>query len=106
LNGQDTSDVLNILVAAEVLRFQELVDYLQKYLIENKSEWMIENFEITQRISSQSNNLLELQQFCTDLIVKSPEKLLYFTSLSEKSLVQLITRDDLQMKGVEVWDTY
>jgi hypothetical protein len=107
LNEQDTSDVLNILVAADVLRFQELVDHLQKYLIENKSEWMIENLEITQRISSRSNNLLELQQFCTDLIVKSPEKLFksfYFTSFSEKSLVQLITRDDLHMKGFEVWE--
>ena len=58
------------MAAVDVLRLQEPIDYLQKYLIENKSEWMEEHFEITQRISSQSNNLLELQQFCTDLMVE------------------------------------
>ena len=92
-------------MAADVLCLQELIDYLQKYLIESKSEWMEEHFVITQRVSSQSNNLLELQQFCTDLIVNSPEKVFNsfdFTSLSEKSLVQLIKRDYLQMKEVEI----
>ena len=107
MNEKETSDILNILVAADVLRLQEPIDYLQKYLIENKSEWMEEHFEITQRISSQSNSLLELQQFCTDFIVKSPEKVFkspYFTSLPEKTLVQIIKRDDLQMKEVEIWE--
>jgi len=40
-------------------------------------------------------------------MVKSPEKIfksLDFTSISEKSLVQLIKRDDLQMKEIEVWE--
>ena len=95
------------MAAADVLRLQEPIDYLQKYLIENKSEWMEEHFEITQRISSQSSNLLELQQFCVDFIAKSPEKLFkstYFTSLPEKTLVQIIKRDDLQMKEVEIWE--
>ena len=95
------------MIAADVLRLQEPIDYLQKYLIENKSEWMEEHFEITQRISSQSNSLLELQQFCTDFIVKSPEKVFkspYFTSLPEKTLVQIIKRDDLQMKEIEIWE--
>ncbi|UZO04946.1 uncharacterized protein OCT59_025308 [Rhizophagus irregularis] len=77
LNEQENSDFLKVLAAADELRLQELVDYLQKYLIENKSEWMEENFEFTQRISLQSNNLVELQQFC---------------------------RDDLQMKEIEIWE--
>ncbi|GBC52559.2 hypothetical protein GLOIN_2v1763573 [Rhizophagus irregularis DAOM 181602=DAOM 197198] len=38
LDGQDTLDFLKILVAADELCLQELVNYLQKYLIENKSE--------------------------------------------------------------------
>ena len=36
LNEQDTSDFFKVLVAADVLGLQELVDYLQKYLIESK----------------------------------------------------------------------
>ena len=107
MNGHETLDALNVLVAADDLRLQELVNYLQKYLIENKSEWIEEHFEIAQRISSHSNNLLELQQFCADFIAKSPEKIFkssYFTSLSEKYLIQVIKKDDLQMKEVEIWE--
>ena len=80
---QDASEFLKVLVAADVLCLQELIDHLQKYLIESKSKWMEEHFVITQRASAQSNNLLKLQQFCADFITKSPEKIFnstYFTS--------------------------
>ncbi|CAB4409354.1 unnamed protein product [Rhizophagus irregularis] len=81
LNEQSTSDNLKILAAADQLYLQELVDYLQKYFIENKIEWMEQHFELTHRISFQSNKLFKLQQFFS-----------------------LIKRDDLQMKEIEVWD--
>ena len=45
MNEQDTSEFLKVLVAADVLCLQELIDYLQKYLIESKSEWMEEHFD-------------------------------------------------------------
>ncbi|CAB4412217.1 unnamed protein product [Rhizophagus irregularis] len=107
LSGQDASEIFQILLAADELFLQELIDYLQKYLIENKSEWMEQHFEFIHRTSFQYNSLLEIQQFCTDFMAKSPEKVfksLDFTSLSDKSLVQLIKRDDLQMKELEVWE--
>ena len=63
------------MVAADGLLLHELVDYLQKYLVENKSEWMEQHFELIHRTSFQSNSLLELQQFCTDFMAKSPEKI-------------------------------
>src|SRR5688572_13154975 len=68
---------------------------------------MEQHFELIHRTSFQSNNLLELQQFCTNFMAKSPEKIfksIDFTSLPEKSLVQLIKRDGLQMKEVEIWE--
>ncbi|EXX62530.1 hypothetical protein RirG_160850 [Rhizophagus irregularis DAOM 197198w] len=107
LNDHDTSENFKILLAADELLLQEVVDYLQKYFIENKSEWMEQHFELGHRTSFQSNSLLELQQFCTNFMANSPEKIfksLDFTSLPEKSLVQLIKRDDLQMKEIEVWE--
>ena len=51
LNEQDTSEFLKVLVAADVLCLQELIDYLQKYLIESKSEWMEEHFVITHQFT-------------------------------------------------------
>ncbi|GBC11616.2 BTB/POZ protein [Rhizophagus irregularis DAOM 181602=DAOM 197198] len=44
LNMNDTSDFLKVLVAADNLHLQDLVDYLQKYLVENKSEWIEQHF--------------------------------------------------------------
>jgi hypothetical protein len=46
LNEHDTSEILKLLLAANELLLQELVDYLQKYLIENKAEWMERYFEL------------------------------------------------------------
>ena len=68
---------------------------------------MKQHFELTYQTSFQSNSLLKLQQFCTDYIIKSAEKIfrsLDFTSLPEKLLISLIEKDDLQMKEIEVWE--
>src|SRR5437764_4765461 len=95
------------MVAADGLLLHELVDYLQNYLVENKLEWIEQHFELIHRTSFQSNNLQELQQFCTSLMAKSPEKIFKsfdFTSLPEKSLISLIKRDNLEMNEVEIWD--
>ena len=92
MNEQVTSNILEALIAADELRLQEIVDYLQDYLIESKSEWMEQHFAYTQRISLQCNNLLKIQQFCADFMTKSPEKVFKspsFTSLSEQILIQL-----------------
>ncbi|GBB88598.1 hypothetical protein RclHR1_15150003 [Rhizophagus clarus] len=107
LNGKDTLDILNTLIAADELHLQELVNFLQKYLIENNSEWLEQHFELIHRTSNQSNSLSELQEFCTILMAKYPEKIFKsfdFTSLSEKSLISLIKKDDLQMKEIKVWE--
>ncbi|CAB4439431.1 unnamed protein product [Rhizophagus irregularis] len=78
--------------------------YLWRYSV---SDLIEQHFGIIQQISCQSNNLLELQEFCTNLMVQSPEKIFKsfdFTKLSEKSLISLIKNDDLQMKEIEVWE--
>ncbi|UZO10689.1 uncharacterized protein OCT59_002268 [Rhizophagus irregularis] len=44
--------------------------------------------------------------FCTDCISKSHKifNSFDFISISEKSLISLIKRDDLQMKEAEIWE--
>ncbi|EXX60981.1 uncharacterized protein OCT59_029410 [Rhizophagus irregularis] len=107
LNEHDILNIFKILIAADELLLQELVNYLQTYFIENKIEWLEQNFELVHRTTFKSNNLPEIQQFCIDFMAKSPEKIfksLDFTSLPEKFLISLIKRDDLQMKEIEVWE--
>ncbi|RGB34322.1 hypothetical protein C1646_760659 [Rhizophagus diaphanus] len=68
LHEYDTIDVFKVLITAEELLLQELVDYLQNYFIENQTEWMEKHFiELTNQISFKSNNLLELQKFYSDI---------------------------------------
>ena len=77
MNEQETesSEILEVLFAADELLLNELADYLQNYFIKNKLEWMEQHFELIHRTSFQSNYFLILQQFCTDFMVKSPEKI-------------------------------
>ena len=99
-------DIFKLLIAADELHLQELVDYLQPYLIENKADWIEQNFELTHQTSFHSNNFLELQRFCTNFMTNYPEKIfesLDFTSIPEKSLVLLIKREDIKMKEIEIW---
>ncbi|PKB95460.1 hypothetical protein RhiirA5_436678, partial [Rhizophagus irregularis] len=105
--NEETLDFIKILDAADNLHLQELIDYLQKSLIEDKPEWIEQNFGLTHQISSKSNNLLELQEYCSNIMAQYPEKIFNsfdFILLSEDSLVSLIKRDDLQMKEIEVWE--
>ncbi|GBB93356.1 hypothetical protein RclHR1_21550002 [Rhizophagus clarus] len=107
LDDKNDSDLLKILAAADKFNLQELVDYLQEYLIENRSEWLYLYFGFTQQIISRSNNLLKLQSFCTNLVIYSPEKVLkslILIYLPEKSLISIIEKDDLQMTEIEVWE--
>src|ERR1043166_1423988 len=94
-------------MAADELLLQELVDYLQKFLIEKKSKWLEQHFELVHQTSFQSNAFSDLRRFCTDAMTKSPEKMLNslnHASFPEESLISLIERDDLQMEEIQVWD--
>ncbi|GES83734.1 carbohydrate-binding module family 13 protein [Rhizophagus clarus] len=103
----DTLDIIKILNAANELSLQGLISYLQSFLIENRMDWMEQNFNLVYQTSYENNSFLELQKFCTELISKQPEKIfnsLDFTSISEKALISLIQLDNLQMNDVQIWD--
>ncbi|GES91835.1 carbohydrate-binding module family 13 protein [Rhizophagus clarus] len=46
----DTLDIIKILIAANELSLQGLISYLQSYLIENKVDWMEQNFNLKNSI--------------------------------------------------------
>ena len=103
----DTSDIINILTAASELSLQELVVYLQSFLVENKANWMEQNFNLIYQTSFENDSFLKLQKYCTDLVSKEPDKVFEspnFSSIPEKLLVSLIQNDNLQMSEVQVWE--
>ncbi|GBC45149.1 carbohydrate-binding module family 13 protein [Rhizophagus irregularis DAOM 181602=DAOM 197198] len=103
----DTSDIIKILVAGSELGLQELITYLQSFLVENKANWMEQNFDLIYKTSFENDSFLELQKFCTDLTSKEPVKIFKspnFSSISEKLLVSLIQSDILQMNEIQIWE--
>ena len=103
----DTSDIIKILTAASELSLQELVIYLQSFLIENKANWMEQNFNLIYQTSFENNSFSKLQKYCNDLISKGPDTLLSSLNLlstSEKLLISLIQANNLQMSDIQVWE--
>jgi hypothetical protein len=107
LDTYDAFYIIKILEAADALGIQELIVYLQTYFIENKANWIEQNFNLICQTSFERDSFFKLQKFCVELISKKPEKIfksLDFASVSEKSLVSLIQNDNLQMSEVQVWE--
>src|SRR5688500_11536305 len=93
LDEYDTPDIIKILTPASELGLQELIVYLQTFLIETKANWMKENFNLIYQTSFENDSFLELQNYCDNLISKEPDKIfqsLNFSSIPEKLLVSLI----------------
>src|ERR1041385_4437924 len=106
LEEYDTSDIVKILVAAKELNLQELITYLQSFLIEQKTNWMERNLDLITQTSFESDSFLELQKYCTDLLSEFPDKIsksLDLSSIPEKLLVSIIQNDNLQMSEIQVW---
>ncbi|CAB4430236.1 unnamed protein product [Rhizophagus irregularis] len=107
LKENNILDIINLLVSASELGIQELILYVQSFLIENKSNWMEQTFDLIYRTSFENDSFLDLQKYCTELISKQPEKIFNstnFTSISEKLLISIIQNDNLQMNEIQVWE--
>ncbi|EXX62435.1 uncharacterized protein OCT59_001309 [Rhizophagus irregularis] len=107
LEEYDTSDIIEILVASRELGLNELISHLQSFLIENKKNWMEQNFNLIYKTSFENDSFLELQNFCTELISKEPEKIfnsINFISLSEKFLISLIQHNNIKKNVIQVWE--
>jgi hypothetical protein len=107
LKDYNNLDIVKLLIAANELNLQELVIYLQSFLIKNKTNWMEQNFNLIYQTSFENDSFLELQKYCTDLISKGPDKIfnsLNFSSILEKLLVTIIQSDNRQISEFQIWE--
>ena len=103
----DISDIIKILIAANELGLQELIPYLESFLIENKKHWIEQNFDLIYQTSFENDSFLKLQKYCINLISKEPNKIFNsprFTSVPKKLLVTIIKNDNHQMSEIQVWE--
>ena len=55
LEEYDTLDIVKILVAAKELSLQDLISHLQSFLIQNKVNWMEQNFDLIYQTRNKNN---------------------------------------------------
>uniref|UniRef100_U9UHV2 TLDc domain-containing protein n=1 Tax=Rhizophagus irregularis (strain DAOM 181602 / DAOM 197198 / MUCL 43194) TaxID=747089 RepID=U9UHV2_RHIID len=67
---------------------------------------MEQNFNLVYQTSFENDSFLELQNYCTDLISKGPDKILKsmnFSSIPEKLSISIVQNNNLQMSEIQVW---
>ncbi|KAF0457448.1 kelch-like protein 17 [Gigaspora margarita] len=108
LDDYDALTILDLLVAADELCLQELIDHAQDYLLCYKPSWMQRNFATTHRIAFQhSCAFTKLKDYCWEIIRNDPELVFQaedFINLEESALLNLLKRDDLMIKEITVWE--
>ncbi|GET01086.1 BTB/POZ protein [Rhizophagus clarus] len=100
---QETLGFLEVLDAANQLRLQELIDYLQRYLIENKVQWMEQNFGLVYQTNFKmiKNTLLSclpLIRFFSLSSEEFAEKVRPYKKLLEHRLYEVLLNSYLDPK--------
>ena len=100
-------DILKLLIAVDELNLQQLVFYIQEFLIKHKTEFLRQNSTTILEITYQQEMFTDLWNFCFEVICNEP-KILFnsdeFINLKAPLLELLLERDDLNMNEVEIWE--
>ncbi|KAG9297437.1 hypothetical protein G9A89_020838 [Geosiphon pyriformis] len=97
--------ILELLVAADELILENLIDHLEDYLIEHHAKELEKNFVTLQRTSFMHDFFKKLQNFRTEIDANNPAIVLNsqnFTSLNENFLSSILTLDDLNIEESKI----
>ncbi|CAB5358249.1 unnamed protein product [Rhizophagus irregularis] len=96
--------LLNLMKAAKRFKLTDMVEYLQSYLIEDRSSWIYENI-FTEAFDNEESQ--QLQSLVIDLICKNTKWFLnldHFNKFSEEQLIKFLQIDDLSIEEFHVWN--
>src|SRR6185369_1047464 len=105
INNLDANEILELLEACDELDFNELIDDLQNYLINEKNEWLHQNLIYVYKISSNHQFFNLLQDFCNKLICEDPRSILNFNddvaTIEKSMLISILERDDIKLDEID-----
>lgn len=107
IENADGVFILNLLTAADEIILPDFIEEVQKYLIENRSHWIIEQFYTVLDFAFSQVIYKSLQNFCLSLICADPPLLFdseYFDYTDVNLLTALLQRDDLAMQEIDIWN--
>jgi len=80
---------------------------VQTYLIEQESEWLLQNLLIVLEVLSKHQTFTILIEYLLGTICGNPQLIFgdhrKFLALDENIMIQLLKRDDLEMDEIEIW---
>ncbi|PKY40384.1 hypothetical protein RhiirA4_453751 [Rhizophagus irregularis] len=100
-------DILGLLVATDELLLDELFNYVQDYLIRERSIWIHENLVQVLHTVFKLVRCEKLRDYCFELICLDPKPFITskeFLSLDKDILYDLLERSDLQIEEIDAWD--
>src|SRR6266480_2797469 len=106
VDNLDSGEILYLLEACDELNFNELIEDLQKNLLEN-NEWIHRNLSRFYKISSQHQSFDLLQGYCIKLIDDNPELLLNSDIILyvDKSVLTIVLKKDyLELDEIDIWN--
>ncbi|GBC01602.1 hypothetical protein RclHR1_04260002 [Rhizophagus clarus] len=107
LTNQTSEDILRLLIASDELLLEELLVYVQDYLIEEQINWIRQNFVLVLHTVFRLVSCKKLQDYCLESICENPLPFITsrtFLSLDKDILFNLLERDDILIEEIAVWD--
>jgi hypothetical protein len=107
LAEQLSEDIFRLLIASDELLLEELVKFLQEYLIEQRQNWVHKNFIFVLNTIYNLANCEIIRDHCFETICFDPELLITsdnFPKLDKDILYDLLEREDLLIKEVVAWN--
>src|SRR5437868_9231759 len=101
-------DVLKLLIAVDELNIQQLIPYVQEFLIEHKSEFLQQNPAGILETVYQHETFTDLWNFYLETICEEPKVLFNsdsFINLKAPLLELLLKRDDLDLNEIDIWES-
>ncbi|PKK71662.1 BTB-domain-containing protein [Rhizophagus irregularis] len=104
LTKQLCEDILELLIASDELLLEELVEYLQEYLIQQQKNWVQQNSVF---ILNKFASYKKLQDYCLESACEDSQP--FITSknsllLDKDFLYSILERNDLQIKEIDAWN--
>ncbi|CAG8579791.1 6123_t:CDS:2, partial [Ambispora gerdemannii] len=108
LDKENGHHVLSLLIAADELEIDELINHAQEFLITKMSTWVQQNLVKIMHTVDLHESFKRLNEYCDATIREEPHMFFKsgdFLSLKEHELVSLLKCDNLAMDEIEVWNS-
>ena len=107
MSQESPETIFSIILALDEMQLYAPLGVVQKFFVDNYTNWIDKNPVKTLEMASTNDNLSLIKEYIEKIICQEPEKFFEstdFVDVKEHSLIGLLERDDLVMKEVDIWE--